>query len=69
MLSPKASTADAFNFSAGCTVTGNAQLAVRLWASVAVQVTVVLPSGNDAPMSGVQVVVTGVAPPVVDGFG
>ena len=40
------------------TVTVKEQLAVRLEASVAVQVTVVVPSGNVVPEAGTQAVVT-----------
>lgn len=39
-------------------VTVNEQVAVLLAASVAVQVTVVVPSGNDEPLGGTQAVVT-----------
>jgi hypothetical protein len=63
MLSPKATTRVTVKRGGGGgggeTTTGNAQLAVRCWASRAVQVTVVDPIGKAAPTSGVHVVATG----------
>jgi hypothetical protein len=50
------------------TFTENPHVAVRLWASVAVQVTLVLPGANDDPDGGAQATVTGVDPPVAVGL-
>ena len=51
------------------TVTEKLQVAERESASVAVQLTLVEPSGNDAPEAGVQATVTGVRPPDTVGAG
>jgi len=48
-------------------ITLNEQVAWRDCASVAAQLTEVVPKGKDAPEAGVQVVVTGSAPPVTAG--
>jgi hypothetical protein len=69
MLSPKASTRDAFSESPGCTVTVNEHEAVRLCASVVVHAMVLLPSGNDEPVCGTQPDVTGDVPPLNTGLG
>ena len=63
MLSPNARNLVAFRLGP-TTVTANVQLAVRCWASVAVQVTLVEPTGNDDPLDGLQPTMTGVVPPV-----
>jgi hypothetical protein len=46
---------------------GNVHVLDRWRASVAVQVTVVLPIGNELPLAGVQLAVTGDVPLVTDG--
>ena len=51
------------------TVTVNEQRSVRCCASVATHDEVELPSGNDEPDGGVQVTLTGAAPPVTVGAG
>jgi hypothetical protein len=51
----------------GVNVTLNAHVACRACASLAAQLTCVVPSGNDAPDAGVHVTDTGVAPPVTVG--
>jgi len=49
------------------TATVRLQLEVRCCASVAVQVTVVVPIGKVDPLVGVQTVVMGEAPPATEG--
>ena len=51
------------------TVTVNEQVSLSPWASVTVQVTVVVPMGNKEPEAGVQLVVMGVLPPTTVGAG
>jgi hypothetical protein len=62
MLSPKATYLVALILGGTVTVTVNVQVSVRCRASVAVHETVVGPTGKVEPLSGVQAVVTGVAP-------
>ena len=67
MLSPNARNFVRRILGGAVTVTVTLQLDVRCWASVAVQVTVVAPSGNVTPLAGVHDVVIGDAPPATDG--
>jgi hypothetical protein len=67
MLSPKAPNRVNVSVGGGATRTPNEQVSVRWRASVAVQVTVVDPTGNDAPLSGAHVAVTGGAPSATKG--
>ena len=55
--------------SASCTVTLKLHAAVAPDASVAVQVTVVVPIGKTEPEAGLQTMVTLPAPPLVEGAG
>ena len=50
-------------------VTLNEHAAARAWASLAAQLTAVVPRGNADPGAGLQVTVTGAAPPVSGGRG
>jgi hypothetical protein len=67
MLSPKASNDVTASFGGGCTTTGNVQDALRARASLVVQVTVFVPTGNDDPLIGRQLVLSGAWPPVTVG--
>jgi hypothetical protein len=62
MLSPKATNDMALKRGAGRTWTDKEQVSVRCSASVAEHVTAVWPTGNCAPLSGVQLTMTGDAP-------
>src|SRR5262249_54851279 len=67
MLSPNARNDVTDSFGGSCTTTLNVQLAVRALASLVVQVTVVVPTVNDAALTGRQLVVNGGCPPVIVG--
>jgi hypothetical protein len=63
MLSPNATKRVSEIGARASTVTVSVQLLVRCFASVAVHVTVVVPMGKVAPLSGVHVMFTGRVPP------
>ena len=67
MLSPNARKRAACNCGVACTATLKPHDATWLDASRAWQATLVLPTANWVPDCGVQVVVTGAAPPDVCG--
>jgi hypothetical protein len=69
MLSPKARNFVLEIVAMRPTLTGNTHEAVRFNASVAVQETLVDPSGNVAPDGGSHATVTGVWPPSASGVG
>src|SRR5579872_5318685 len=69
MLSPNARNDFTKSTGGGCTTTGNVQLAVRACASLVMQVTVFVPIGNDDPLIGRQLVLSGAWPPVTVGGG
>jgi hypothetical protein len=69
MLSPKARSCVALIVGVFATITENLHEAVCCLMSVAVHVTVDVPAANAAPLGGVQVKVTGAAPPVIVGAG
>jgi len=62
MLSPNPMNFVTVSRGGAVTVTCRVQDAVRLWASVAVHVTVVVPTGNVDPLAGTQRVVSGASP-------
>jgi hypothetical protein len=62
MLSPKATNRVAKSRGGAFTLTRKVHELVRFTESVAVQVTVVSPTGNEEPLSGEQVAVTGGVP-------
>ena len=68
-LSPKARKLVRCNVGRRVTLTVKAQVACRLSASEAVQLTLVEPRGNCEPDAGVQATVTGICPPDVVGEG
>lgn len=67
MLSPKALNLVTASRGDEVTVTLNVQEAVLCWASVAAQLTAVVPTTNLEPLAGVQTTVTGGAPSVTTG--
>src|ERR1051326_5214321 len=69
MLSPNARKDVTLSFGGGSTTTANVQLAVRARASDVVHVTVLVPIGNDDPLTGTQLVLSGAWPPLTTGAG
>src|SRR5262245_9227308 len=67
MLSPNATNLVSAICGTFTTVTGNEHIAVRSWASRAVQLTTVVPTEKLEPLGGVHVVVTGAVPPDTSG--
>ena len=67
MLSPNATIRVIERRGAAWTRTSKLQLELRCRASTASHVTLVVPTGNSAPLAGMHVAVTGANPPVVDG--
>src|SRR5579862_8571122 len=67
MLSPNARKEVVVSLGGGSTTTGKVQDAARAFASLVEQVTVVVPTGNVAPLTGVQLVLSGAWPPVTVG--
>jgi hypothetical protein len=69
MLSPNATNRVAVNRGGLVMVTVNVHEEDFLFASTAEQVTLVVPSGNVAPATGLHETVTGAVPPLKTGFG
>jgi hypothetical protein len=67
MLSPNARNLVALKRPGRVTVTEKVQDADCCWASMAVQLTVLAPTGKEAPLAGVQVDVSGCTPPFTRG--
>jgi hypothetical protein len=65
MLSPNAANRVMATFGGAATTMLKVQESVRALASVAVQTTAVVPIANEAPLDGLQEIVTDGAPPCV----